>query len=185
MRLKEVPKGVVGEPASHGTGPLAVEEAAPGPERAALRVLLAVETGSLPLDSAEFLKLILPPGSSVRLLTVTPYQFHADSPWGTLDHVLRADQGPDPIDFQIALRILESVGAQVSVTNRSGFAPDEILSEAADWGASLIIVGHNNGLGRWFLGSVVENLLKRSLVPVLAVPQLTSASPGRCIAEGI
>lgn len=180
MRLMEVPKEVFDEPE------VASPEPAPGQERAELRVLLAIEAGNLPFDSAEFLKLILPPGSRVRLLTVTPYQFQPDSPWGTLGQVIRADHGLDPADFQITLRILESAGAQVSVSSRSGFAPDEILSEAADWGAGMIIVGHNNGLGRWFLGSVVENLLKRSVVPVLAVPQMTSSAPGRrAVLQGI
>jgi nucleotide-binding universal stress UspA family protein len=38
----------------------------------------------------------------------------------------------------------------------------------------VILVGHHNGLGRWFVGSVADHLLKRSVVPVLVVPQLSS-----------
>jgi nucleotide-binding universal stress UspA family protein len=60
----------------------------------------------------------------------------------------------------------------VSAKQRFGSPPDEILEEASDWGADLILIGHHNGLGRWFLGSVADSLLKRSVVPVLVVPQL-------------
>jgi nucleotide-binding universal stress UspA family protein len=138
-----------------------------------------VEEGSLPFDAAEFCRSILPAGSRVRLLTVRPYQFQPDSPWGTLPMDRGKPAGLDAADYQITLRILESTGARVSIASRYGSAPDEILAEASDWDADLILLGHHNGLGRWFQSSVAECLLKRSVIPVVVVPQLSEASAKR------
>lgn len=135
-----------------------------------VRALLVVEPGSPPFEAAEFLQRLLPGGSRVRILNVRPYQLHSDGPWSGLGS--RAPGSPDPGDHQITLRILEGSGATISTKQRFGSPPDEILEEASDWGADLIVVGHHNGLGRWFLGSVADNLLKRSIVPVVVVPQL-------------
>jgi nucleotide-binding universal stress UspA family protein len=162
------------------TDEAAREATAPAPAGArapsGLRALLAVEEGSLPFDAAEFGKSILPAGSRVRLLTVRPYQFQPDSPWATLALDMGKPAALDPADYQITLRILETAGAHVSAASRYGSAPDEILAEAADWDADLILLGHHNGLGRWFQGSIAECLLKRSVIPVVVVPQLSETS---------
>lgn len=146
------------------------------PPRGELRALLAVEAGSPPFDAAEFAKWILPAGSRVRLLTVPPYHREPGSPWQSLAETIDQPAGGEPADFRITLRILETAGAEVSSTTRDGSAPDEILAEAADWGADLILLGHHNGLGRWFEDSLAEILLKRSVIPVVVVPQLNGAS---------
>ncbi len=158
------------------TDEAARESRAPAPASEGLRALLAMEEGSLPFDAAEFGSSILPAGSRVRLLTVRPYQFQPDSPWATLAMDMGKPAGLDPADYQITLRILETAGAQVSAASRYGSAPDEILAEASEWDADLILLGHHNGLGRWFQGSVAECLLKRSVIPVVVVPQLSEAS---------
>lgn len=145
-----------------------------GAAAAGLRALLAVEAGSPSFEVAEFLRRMLPAGSRVRVLTVRSYDFQGDSPWGSLGPPLPALRNTEAEDHQITLRILESVGARVSAKQRFGYPPDEILAEASDWAADFILVGHHNGLGRWFVGSVADHLLKRSVVPVLVVPQLTS-----------
>ena len=139
-----------------------------------LRALLAVEEGNSAFEAVEFLKRMLPAGSRVRLLTVRSYEFRGDGQWGSLTAQIPALAHSDPQDFQITLRMLEATGARVSAKQRFGSPPDEILEEASDWGADLILVGHHNGLGRWFLGSVADSLLKRSVVPVLVVPHLGS-----------
>lgn len=139
-----------------------------------LRALLAIEAGNPAFESAEFLKRMLPPGSRVRVLTVRSYDFQGDGQWGTLGPRLPAGRDTEAEDHQITLRILENVGAKVSAKQRFGYPPDEILAEASDWGADVILVGHHNGLGRWFVGSVADHLLKRSVVPVVVVPQISS-----------
>jgi nucleotide-binding universal stress UspA family protein len=145
-----------------------------GAGEAGLRALLAVEAGNPSFEVAEFLKRMLPAGSRVRVLTVRSYDFQGDGPWGSLGPPLPAPRDTEAEDHQITLRILESVGARVSARQRFGYPPDEILAEASDWAADFILVGHHNGLGRWFVGSVADHLLKRSVVPVLVVPQLSS-----------
>ncbi len=145
-----------------------------GPADTGLRALLAIEAGNPSFESAEFLRRMLPAGSRVRVLTVRSYDFQGDGQWGTLGSHLPAGRDTEAEDHQITLRILETVGAKVSAKQRFGHPPDEILAEASDWGADVILVGHHNGLGRWFVGSVADHLLKRSVVPVLVVPQLSS-----------
>ena len=144
------------------------------PAETGLRALLAIEAGNPSFESAEFLKRMLPPQSRVRVLTVRSYDFQGDGQWGTLGPQLPAVRDTQAEDHQITLRILEGVGAKVSAKQRFGHPPDEILAEASDWGADVILVGHHNGLGRWFVGSVADHLLKRSVVPVIVVPQLSS-----------
>jgi nucleotide-binding universal stress UspA family protein len=161
----------------HHAGRQSAEEQLPAApqflsEGSGLRALLAVEEGSSASEAVEFLKRMLPQGSRVRLLTVRSYEFRGDGQWGSLTAQIPALGGTDPREHQITLRMLEAVGARVSAKQRFGSPPDEILEEASDWGADLILVGHHNGLGRWFLGSVADSLLKRSVIPVLVVPQL-------------
>ncbi|HEX2180435.1 MAG TPA: universal stress protein [Actinomycetota bacterium] len=154
----------------------ATGQAEDSPPRGELRALLAVEAGCPPFDAAEFAKWILPAGSRVRFLTVPRYHLKPGSAWQRLGEPMEEPAGVDPADFRITLRILETTGAEVSSTTRYGSAPDEILAEAADWGADLILLGHHNGLGRWFENSLAEILLKRSVIPVVVVPQLKEAS---------
>jgi len=146
----------------------------PPPAETGLRALLAIEAGNPSFESAEFLKRMLPAESRVRVLTVRSYDFQAGGQWGTLGPQLPPGRDTEAEDHQITLRILETVGAKVSAKQRFGYPPDEILAEASDWGADVILVGHHNGLGRWFVGSVADHLLKRSVVPVIVVPQISA-----------
>lgn len=163
--------------------PGAAGQAEDPPRRGELRALLAVEAGSPPFDAAEFARWILPAGTGVRLLTVPPYHLEPDSPWERRGEQMDEPTGIDPADYRITLRLLETAGVEVSSTTRYGPPPDEILAEAADWGADLILLGHHNGLGRWFQGSLAEILLKRSVIPVVVVPRLKEAS-GRSAGRG-
>ena len=53
-----------------------------------------------------------------------------------------------------------------------GKAADEILKQAAECGADLIVMGTHGHTGpeRFLLGSVTERVLRHSKIPVLAVP---------------
>ncbi|HEY8899820.1 MAG TPA: universal stress protein, partial [Chthoniobacterales bacterium] len=63
---------------------------------------------------------------------------------------------------------LENVSTIASI----GLATDEIVSQATQHGASLIVLGsHGHGaLYHLFAGSVVTGVLKRAHMPVLVVP---------------
>jgi nucleotide-binding universal stress UspA family protein len=54
---------------------------------------------------------------------------------------------------------------------------EQILQEAREWGAELIVVGHHNGPATWFFGSVAEALVKGSSLPLLIVPSTGDSTP--------
>lgn len=147
--------------------------------RSGMRALLAMDHGSRSVESAEFLAGILPSNSIVRMITVVSYQAQSDIRWSRIDDADGAGAQVAATQSEVfarARRILETAGAQVSATHRFGYPADEILNEASDWGADVILVGHHNGLARWFLGSVTESIVKRSHLPVLVVPKLNMAA---------
>jgi hypothetical protein len=109
------------------------------------------------------------------MLSVVSYGAQSDGPWtglGAADGAAAQVAATQSEVFQSARHILERAGAQVSATQGFGDPAHEILNEASDWGADLILVGHHNGLARWFLGSVTESVVKRSSIPLLVVPKL-------------
>lgn len=139
-----------------------------------LRVIMALDRWSQPVETARFLSVLLPGESRVRIVTVVAYQGQPDSPWSRLgDEAETKAQvaATQSADFYGARRLLERLGAEVSITHRYGHAADEVLAEAVDWCADLIVVGHHNHTTGWFLGSATEALVKRSRVPVLVVPR--------------
>lgn len=146
------------------------------PAQRGIRALVAVDSPSGSNESAEFLAGFLPPNSHVRILTVVSYQAQSDSLWNRLgesDEAAAQIAATQSEVFSSARHVLEMVGAEVSATHRFGYPADEILNEASDWGADVILVGHHNGLARWFLGSVTESIVKRSHLPVLVLPKLS------------
>jgi nucleotide-binding universal stress UspA family protein len=61
----------------------------------------------------------------------------------------------------------------------SGYAAEEIIEQAREYGADLIVMGTHGrvGLDRILFGSVAEKVVKSSLVPVLTVrPDASGAS---------
>lgn len=147
--------------------------------RDALRVIMAMDRRSRPVVTAQFLCTFLPPESRVRIVTVVAYQEQPDSPWGRLaDPAETAAQmaAAGSKDFYSARQLLQMAGASVSFGYRYGHAADEILIEASDWCADLIVVGHHSNASQWFFGSVTEAMVKGSPLPVLVVPEL-SVSP--------
>lgn len=138
-----------------------------------------MEQGSSSCESAEFLAGILPAGSNVRMLTVVTYETQGTDFWGRMADLeeTAALVAAAAEAFTAPRRILEMTGAQVSVTHRFGHASEEIIHESIEWGADVILIGHQNGLDRWFLGDVTESLVKRSPIPVLIVPTLGLSQP--------
>ena len=52
-----------------------------------------------------------------------------------------------------------------------------VTAQAASWGAELIVLGTHGrrGVGRLFMGSDAENIVRRATVPVLLVRSDTAA----------
>lgn len=77
-------------------------------------------------------------------------------------------------------RIQEQYGDQLKITNFTeyGITADGILKCSAEFGADLIVVGTHNrtGIDRLFMGSIAENVVRHSKIPVLVVPLRESGS---------
>jgi nucleotide-binding universal stress UspA family protein len=71
-------------------------------------------------------------------------------------------------------RIQGQYADQLKITNFTeyGLTADGILKSAAEFGADLIVVGTHNrtGIDRLFMGSIAENIVRHSKIPVLVVP---------------
>ena len=74
--------------------------------------------------------------------------------------------------------------AAVSQKLLEGIEHEEILQDAARWGASLIVVGsHDRSVfGRLFSGSVSSRIVSRAPLPVLMVHSVGSLKPSRILA---
>lgn len=133
----------------------------------------------VPLDATTEHEAILPvvadaaraAGAAVRLLHVAP---PTDRRLGEDGHVVAyADQEAARIRgdwvrrFHAAEGLLAGVPVECEV--RFGTPIDEILAEARGWDADLVAVTTTcaNSLKRGLLGSVAEQVLRRSPVPVL------------------
>jgi nucleotide-binding universal stress UspA family protein len=66
---------------------------------------------------------------------------------------------------------LKKTGLNVSGVVSTGWSADQILSYAADNGVDLIIMSTHGrgGIGRWFMGSVTDKVVRHASVPVLTV----------------
>ncbi|MFL5381833.1 MAG: universal stress protein [Longimicrobiaceae bacterium] len=86
-------------------------------------------------------------------------------------------------ELEAFLHARANAGHDVEPVVRSGITADEIVDEALDWGADLVVVGtHARGWGaRMMLGSVAEAALRDAPCNVLAVPPIpvvADAAPG-------
>jgi nucleotide-binding universal stress UspA family protein len=83
----------------------------------------------------------------------------------------QAEQLVHKIARQLANKTIE-----VDVRIREGDARTEIVSEAADWGADMIVVGSHGytGIKRWLLGSVAQSIISHAPCSVEVVRQRTT-----------
>lgn len=63
-------------------------------------------------------------------------------------------------------------GLEISEFTNFGNTAEGIMQCAAEFGADLIVIGTHSrtGLERFFMGSVAENVIRDSAIPVLVVP---------------
>lgn len=133
----------------------------------------------VPLDASPIAECVLPVaadlaragGGSIRLLRVEPLPDNCVDSDGRV--VAYADQEMARLEAE-ALDYLKTVamrlgGLTVEPSVRFGDPLDEILKEAAAFGADLIAVttAGRSGLGRTVLGSVAERVFRKSETPVL------------------
>jgi nucleotide-binding universal stress UspA family protein len=138
----------------------------------------------VPLDGSELAEQALPHAEALARLTGAPLHLvrvidptHLGTPLGTL-------LSTDAVALELLLEE-ERIAAReylgriegdlrdrrhaVTVEYRPGRAADELLA-AAQPGDLLVMATHGrSGLGRWFVGSVAEAVLRQSWVPVLLV----------------
>jgi nucleotide-binding universal stress UspA family protein len=91
---------------------------------------------------------------------------------------LLADEADDVRQYLAAVATdLAQHGCWVTYELRSGYVVDELIA-AAHPGDLYVMASHGrSGLKRWFLGSVAEDVVRRSRVPVLLVRSDPSADP--------
>ena len=141
-----------------------------------MRILLAVDDSE---HSNAATKSILerpwPTGSTVRVLFVVQIYTPIPIPTGVLDYealtqsLLKGAQGV--IDRTTAK--LGALGVTIESGMRQGDPRQEIVDEAKDWNADLIVVGSHGrtGLQRWLLGSVAEHVVRNAPCSVEVVRQ--------------
>ncbi|MDT3404408.1 universal stress protein [Mucilaginibacter terrae] len=87
-----------------------------------------------------------------------------------LDMVSAQNQSADSLLHRITQKYGE--GLEVTQYTDHGAAADAIIGCAAQFNASMIIVGthHRSGFDRLLMGSVAEEVVRNSEIPVLVVP---------------
>ncbi|MEM7247121.1 MAG: universal stress protein [Acidobacteriota bacterium] len=72
-----------------------------------------------------------------------------------------------------AAREAEDAGVECSVALRHGHPAEEILAEARSWGADVIVMSTHGrtGMPRLLMGSIANQVLHRSTLPVLLRPE--------------
>jgi nucleotide-binding universal stress UspA family protein len=121
--------------------------------------------------------------AAVRLLHVAP---EASAVYDTEGRVViyadqeAASRTSEGLDFLRALEVYFA-GVPVESIVRFGDPVAQILAEAEDFGADLIVVGTagRSGIGRVLLGSVAERVFAKAAVPVMLVRPAAVASSAR------
>jgi nucleotide-binding universal stress UspA family protein len=85
----------------------------------------------------------------------------------------RADRDQLLVEMERFIEAESAAGVPVEAMIREGSASSEILSQAADIKADLLVMGTHgrSGFERLLLGSVTEKVLRKATCPVLTVPQ--------------
>jgi nucleotide-binding universal stress UspA family protein len=112
----------------------------------------------------------------IRVLTVLSFTYYP-SALVPGDHVPGTSARERAVDETVteatseARVIFERARLSNEVSHRFGNPADEILDEADEWGADLVVIGRRGlrGVGR-VLGSVSDHVIHRAHVPVLVVP---------------
>jgi nucleotide-binding universal stress UspA family protein len=104
-------------------------------------------------------------GAELRTLHVTPPVYADEGAGGATDDLQRG--AGDLADF-----LASAAGPATSPRVRVGEPAREIVREAAEWPADLLVLGTHarTGAARWLLGSVAETVLRTAPCSVLVIP---------------
>jgi universal stress protein A len=135
-----------------------------------MRILLAVD-GSAPSDAA--VRVVArspwPEDAMVRVLAVAvPVAPASELAFAVPELEHDAEQEANRA-ADAASRLLAASGLSVETKVRLGPAPDEILDEAREWPADLVVVGSHGrtGVRRLILGSVAEYVVRHAPCSVM------------------
>lgn len=135
------------------------------------------------LDGSQFAEQALPPGlmlarkldGEIRLLSaleVNPIFVYPE---------IRSDNrmGAETYLRKVVRRVTHEWDGKVTTVVREGRVGDEIIGEAAEWRADVIVMATHGrgGLARAWLGSVAEHCVKHAERPVLLVRPTIEADP--------
>lgn len=119
-------------------------------------------------------------GASLRILMVlAPLPRLALAPTAGLAELEQARALMEALRLRLEQQHVEADYLLLDMSEAQGSdVVQEILGEARDWGADLLVLGSHgrHGLQRLLLGSVAESVLRQAHCPVLLVRQ---AKPGR------
>jgi nucleotide-binding universal stress UspA family protein len=139
-----------------------------------MRILLAVDDAEHSNAATQsILERPWPTGSTIRVLCVVQTYTPLPIPEGALDYedvsesLLKEAQGI--VDRTKAK--LGALGLMIESGVRRGDPRQEIVDEANDWRADLIVVGSQGrkGVQRWLLGSVAEHVVRHASCSVEVV----------------
>lgn len=138
----------------------------------------------VPLDGSELAQWALPEASAIARLSQAPlhlvrivdltqldrYGLHAlDGRAAAVQHLIADEVAQATADLERTAAQLRAQGLSVTTEVRQGGVIFE-LQQVARPGDLYVIASHGRGgVVRWLLGSVAEELVRRSLVPVLFV----------------
>ena len=133
-----------------------------------MRILLAID-GSEASEAAlrSLSRRPWPTGSTVRMLAVVEYVYPAIPEVALTEDFARITQQQLDNAEALIARLSETLAGQPFALEKSirrGDARTEIVQEAEDWNADLIIVGSHGrtGIKRWVLGSVAESVVRHA-----------------------
>ncbi len=146
-----------------------------------MRILLAIDDSE---HSDAATKSILarpwPDGSSVRVLCVARNYIPVPGPYaaeGMLNYAEVAESLLKNAEMVVGLTAtkLGALGLPIEHCVRQGDPRQEIVEEAKDWRADLVIVGSHSrtGVERWLLGSVAEHVVRHAPCSVEVARQST------------
>jgi nucleotide-binding universal stress UspA family protein len=139
-----------------------------------MRILLAVDNSECSNAAAKSIaERPWPSESTIRVLFVVRMYTPLPTPYGMLSD----EEVTQPL-FREAEGVLEQTTAKLGAPGltiekcvRQGDPRHEIVEEAKDWSADLIIVGSHGrtGVQRWLLGSVAEHVVRHASCSVEVV----------------
>jgi nucleotide-binding universal stress UspA family protein len=155
------------------------------------RILVPVD-GSPTSDAglAEAIKLARLTGARVRVLHVvdeTPFQTSGDGMSAITGDVFTILKEAGQAVLEAARERVDAAGIPVDAKlfdNLSARLSDRVAQQVTEWGADVIVLGTHGrrGVGRMFLGSDAEQIVRTSTVPVLLVrgvaPEVDHPEPG-------